>query len=343
MKKIFITFSIFVLVLLNSCKTYDYFSIKVLEPADLAFPANYKKIVIAHNLYRTSADTSGTIYSLFGTIKTDTAYLYDLIASEAIFSLQDFLNVSDRFVAGIFDSIHYRYPKSTDDFTMNDLDLIRQICHENDADALVLLNDFSTFDSYDMMIDRWGAYFGEFKVVVKTSWLLFDPFKAKIADSKITLDTLYFQTEPWYFDESINEFDFRKDVLIKSASHAGMGYGKRISPFWTETGRLIFKNGSKELRKGFKESQLGNWQNAANYWQKALNNPQILNQAKAAFNLGLAYEMDGSLEPAIEWVQKSVEIFPDTINNIYLHILQKRLNEQDDIFYQMEGTNTDKH
>jgi hypothetical protein len=52
--------------------------------------------------------------------------------------------------------------------------------------------------------------------------------------------------------------------------------------------------------------------------------------------------MNGSLEPAIEWVQKSVEIFPDTINKTYLQILENRLQQQDDLFYQMEGPNTDK-
>jgi tetratricopeptide (TPR) repeat protein len=104
----------------------------------------------------------------------------------------------------------------------------------------------------------------------------------------------------------------------------------------------VFKNGSREIRKGYKESQSGNWENAEILWRKALMNPKNINQARATFNIGLANEMNGSLEPAIEWVQKSVEIFPDTINKIYLQILENRLLQQDDLFYQMEGLNTDK-
>jgi len=47
--------------------------------------------------------------------------------------------------------------------------------------------------------------------------------------------------------------------------------------------------------------------------------------------------MDGLLKPAIEWVQKSIDMLPDTINKTYKVILEKRLAQQDDILWQMEG------
>ncbi len=342
MKHIFIIISVFSLVLLSSCNTYDFFTITVLEPAEIAFPVNYKKLVIAHNLYRSPSDTTGTSYSLFDVITTDTTYLYAEIARESIFSLQDFLNTSTRFEAVVFDSIPHHFPRSSDDFTMNDLDLIRQICHQNNAEALVLLNSLSTHDNYKVIADNYAAYFGEFEVIIKETWFFIDPFKLKLVDSKSISFATYFQTDPWYFDENMNIFDFRKDVLLKSGIEAGINYGRRISPYWSETDRIVFKNGSREIRKGYKESQSGNWENAEILWRNALMNPKNINQARATFNIGLANEMNGSLEPAIGWVQKSVEIFPDTINKIYLQILENRLLQQDDLFYQMEGSNTDK-
>lgn len=342
MKHIFIIISVFSLVLLNSCNTYDFFTITVLEPAEIAFPVNYKKLVIAHNLYRSPSDTTGTSYSLFDVITTDTTYLYAEIARESVFSLQDFLNASTRFESVVFDSIQHHFPRSSDDFTMNDLDLIRQICHQNNAEALVLLNDLSTFDKYEVVSDNYAAYFGEFEVKIRETWFFIDPFKSKLVDSKSISFATYYQTDPWYFDENMNIFDFRKDVLLKSGIEAGINYGRRISPYWSETDRIVFKNGSREIRKGYKESQSGNWENAETLWRDALMNPKNINQARATFNIGLANEMNGSLEPAIEWVQKSIEIFPDTINKIYLQILENRLLQQDDLFYQMEGSNTDK-
>jgi tetratricopeptide (TPR) repeat protein len=325
------------LVLLSACKTYDFFTITVLEPAEIALPVDFKRVVIIHNLYRTPGDTLGTIYSLSDRMKRDTTYLYDEIASEAIYSLHDFLNSSGRFEAMINDSTHLHFPKSVNDFTMNDVDVIRQLCKQNNAEAVIMLNNLGTFDKYDVMTDQYGGYFGQFEVILTTSWLFINPFAAKLNDTKLINDTLYFQTEPWYFNGDVNELNFRKDIMIQSAGQAGISYGKRISPFWTETERLVFKSGCKEIVKGYKSSQQGNWTGAASYWQIALNDPQLLNQAKAAFNLGLASEMDGTLEPAIGWVRKSVEIFPDTINKIYLKILEIRLIQQDDIYYQMEG------
>jgi len=323
--------------LLNACKTYDYFSINVLEPGDLAFPPGLKKVVISHNLFRSAADTAGTIYTLFDQIKQDTTYLYDEIASEAIFNLQDFLNASGRFEAVIEDSIHHHFPKKTDDFTMNDLDLIRQVCEKNNAGAFILLDKLDSFDQYNVISDQVVGYFGEFKVIMSTSWLFINPFSAKINDSKTVTDTFYYQTDPWYFNEGVKELPFRKDVLVKAGGESGIIYGKRISPFWSETDRLIFINGCKEIKKGYRESLQGNWTDAASYWQQALNNTYLLNRAKAAFNLGLACEMDGLLKPAIEWVQKSIDMLPDTINKTYKVILEKRLAQQDDILWQMEG------
>jgi len=225
---------------------------------------------------------------------------------------------------------------------MNDLDLIRQICHQNNAQALILLNSLSTHDKYEVNSDNYVTYFGEFEVIIKETWFFIDPFKSKLVDSKSISFATYYQTDPWYFDENMNIFDFRKDVLLKSGIEAGINYGRRISPYWSETDRIVFKNGSREIRKGYKESQLGNWEKAEILWRDALMNPKNINQARATFNIGLANEMNGSLEPAIEWVQKSVGIFPDTINKIYLQILENRLQQQDDLFYQMEGSNTDK-
>ena len=342
MKQFFIIISIFTLVLLNSCKTYDFFSITVLEPAEIALPVNYQKLVIMHNLYRTPTDTAGTSYNLFDQIKTDTTYLYDEIATESIYALRDFLNTSVRFEATIFDSIRHHFPKLSDDFTMNDLDILRQICHQNNADAVILLNKLSTFDKYEVVYDRYGTYMGEFGVRITATWFFIDPFKSKLTDLKEITEVFYYQTDPWYFNEGIKELKFRKDVLTKSGGEIGINYGKRISPNWSETDRIVFKNGSREIRKGYKEAQLGNWEKAEIFWQQALENPQTINLARATFNLGLASEMNGSLEPAIEWVQKSVEIFPDTINKFYLQILEKRLQQQDDIFYQMEGSNSNK-
>ncbi len=337
LRKFALILSTVVLVLLSACKTYDFFTITVLEPAEIALPAGLKRIVITHNLYRLPGDTTGTFYSLLQQVKQDTTYLYDEIATESIYSLHDLLNSSGRFEAIINDSIHFHFPRSVNDFTLNDVDVIRQVCQQNNADAVILLNNLGTFDKYNVLTDDLGGYYGEFEVILTSSWLFINPFSAKLNDSKLITDTSYYQTDPWHFDDIIKEFDFRKEVLLKSASHAGIRYGKRISPYWTETERLVFKNGSKEIVKGYKSSQQGNWTGAVSYWQKALTDPQLLNQSKAAFNLGLAGEMDGSLDPAIGWVKRSVDIFPDTINKIYLQILEKRLIQQDDIFYQMEG------
>ncbi len=333
--KILSFFTIAALLFLTACKTYEYFDIEILEPAELFFPQDMQNLVVAHNIFPAEGDTIGKPFMIYGQPGQDSVYIDTSLASAAINGLTEMLNFTRRFAAVVEDSLKRVFTKSVKEYTQNDVDYIRKLCESRSSDALILLNEIEHNNSYDVFVSDAGGYFGEFEVTIKTEWLFINPFKSKLIDKKIILDTIYYQVEPLNIDEKNNGFEARKEALAQVALISGNTYGTHISPHYMQTSRIVFKKGDKNIKTGFEQAQLGNWKNAAFFWREALISPERKIQALASFNLALANEMEGLLEPALEWAKDSYRYFPDTLNATYISILRERIKQQKDLILQM--------
>lgn len=323
------------LLFLTACKTYEYFDIEILEPAELFFPPDMQSLVIAHNIFPTQGDTIGKPFMIYGQPGNDSVYIDTALAMTAIHSLAGMMNFAGRFTVVVEDSLKMTFPKSVEEYTLDDLNYIRKLCESWSSDGLILLNEMEHSNSYDVFVSKSGGYLGEFETTIKTEWLFINPFISKLIDKKIILDTVYFQVEPLNIDGENNGFEARKEALNQASSLSSNTYGQHISPHYVQTSRMIFKKGDKNIKTGYQQAQLGNWKNAAYFWRNALSSPEQKTQALAGFNLALASEMEGLLEPALEWAKDSYRYFPDTLNATYISILRERIKQQEDLILQM--------
>jgi len=326
-----------ILLLLSSCKTYEFFSMDVLEPAPVDISPGIKKVVVAHNFSPENRDSTGIRYQIYDQEVYDTLYIDTLLGRYAINSLSDRLNNVGRFEAVPVDSAGWVFPSHHDLFTQKDLAHIRRICEEHQADAMILLNSAEKKVIYDLYFSNFSGYFGGFTVFLNTQWLMINPFTSRLLDDKMSLDTVSFQSIDLLFEYGFEPENIRHEYMMESFATASLRYSDRISPHYVSTDRIIFTRGNKFLKKGYEEALAGNWQNASIIWDKSLTGYDPKNLSKACFNLALANEMEGMLSEALEWALESQRLFPDTINQTYIYILKQRLEEQDKIMIQMDG------
>lgn|GEM_PF-708316 len=336
---IFVLIALTPMVFLPSCKTYEFFSMDVLEPAKVEISTGIKRVLVAHNFNIANRDTSGIRYQIYDQVVYDTLYIDTLLGRYAINSLSEKLNTIGRFETIAVDSTGWVFPADHDLFTQEDVKHIRQLCEENKADAMILLNSANRYVLYDMFYSDFGGYFGDFSVFMMTKWLFINPFYSKLLDEIRMVDTVSFQSGDFLFEYGFETEDIRNDYMMETFSEIATRYSDRISPHYATTDRIIFTKGNKYLKKGYKEALLGNWDKASEIWDKSLVGQEPRNLSKACFNLALASEMNGNLSDALEWANESYRLFADTINHIYIYILKDRLEEQDKILKQMKNEN----
>lgn len=333
-----IWFLLIVLVFtLAGCKSYEYFTIDVLEPAEIFLPENIQRILITHNALPDSLKPVGTRFTIFGKTLRDTVFRDSLLANTSIKTLLEMTSQNDKIKFVPNDSAGFGFPDSPGDYNESHLVKIREKCDNTDADAFLILTSISKEIVYDIYYGDFGNTFGEFQVTFSSRWLLIDPYNSKLIDSKIIKDTLYLLVNKPFDRSEADNYIKSVELLSEAAELAGLKYGAYISPHYAQTERMIFISGSKAINKGYAQASAGNWIDAAYLWREALTVQDDKVRAKASFNLALASEMEGLLEPALGWAKESYRFFPDTLNATYIKILEERLESQKEIILQMEG------
>ncbi len=337
--KISVVIVVLASLFLSACKTYEYFNIEVLEPAELFLAPDIQMVAVAHNILIDDTDSAGMPFRVYDMVGNDTVFIDTTLANASIIGLADGLNYAGRLSIVTIDSISRALPKYATEYTNDDVSFIRRLCDDKAAHAFLILNELEHKNAYDIFLDKSGRLYGEFEVIIKTEWLLINPYLSKLIDIKSLVDTLYFQVEPLNFDEKNTGFEAKKEILMEAALATGYKYSSWISPHFVQTSRMVFKTGDKDIKAGFNQASLGNWKNAAWFWRNALASTDPKIKAQACFNLALASEMEGLLKPALGWANESFQYFPDTLSANYIAILEKRIQQQKALILQMDEIN----
>ncbi len=164
---------------------------------------------------------------------------------------------------------------------------------------------------------------------VKTGWRIYDPSTRTILD-EYTLGRDISSTasgiNPAVAASALNgRIEAVKDV----STQAGQAYAARILPYWIRVSRDYFVGGDENFITAKRKAQSGNWDGAAEIWKQETRNPDGKLAGRACYNMAIISEINGNLDEAIQWAQKSYENYNIRLALNYLNILnyRKRQNE----------------
>jgi hypothetical protein len=204
---------------------------------------------------------------------------------------------------------------------------LQQIADSTQADLLISLDYFGSTDgtSYIPQLFQGQRY-----VLLQGIWNLYDLNLQKLEYSGNRIDTVSWDAEGENAEDILKVLPPRKDAILNASEISGTKFAELIIPHWTEDERLYYRSRQVDLAKAEQLIKEGKWLEAAKIWKANINNPNKNIAAKCMFNMGLACEMEGDVDAAIDWVVQSFQVFKqkNVINaencQDYLRILATR-------------------
>jgi hypothetical protein len=320
-------------VVFSSCKTQQLY-LNVVEPAPVTMPSYIKSVGVINRSIPT--DETKTLDILDKALSLEGVNLDKDGAMESIEGLSDELLNNSRFVeVKTLNDIDFRTSVLTDFPTPLTWEIIEKICNETKTDALFSLEKFDT-DTHINYSNRkvdlktpLGTIPGiehqaNMETIVKTGWRIYDP------SSKVILDEYVFNQSVVFSGRGINPLVAasalvgRKYAVNEVSNKAGHGYALRIIPYRLRVIRDYYVKGTSNFKIAKRKAQVGKWDEAGLLWEKETANSSSKIAGRACYNMAIINEINGDLDSALKWAQKSYE---DTNNKLalrYVRILENR-------------------
>ena len=190
------------------------------------------------------------------------------------------------------------------------------ICAKYGADGVIALEHFDS----DRARNSSGSAVGE--AFVNSKWRLYYP------NTKSITDKFEMQTYGRGYSTSFFDAPTQYKAIYNAGAQASDVYMKRIVPSMYFETRTYYTSGSKEMRMATKHGEVGNWKEARFLYESIIDgpaSPKLL--GKATYNLAVASEMEGDLEMALSWANKSARTGNKSAPR-YVRILQTIINQQ---------------
>ena len=94
--------------------------------------------------------------------------------------------------------------------------------------------------------------------------------------------------------------------MVKQASEfAGTVPVRHLLPYWKTSNRYLFSGGSVNMRDAAVYAKEENWSKAVELWKQTYETKKGKQKMYAAYNTALGYEMQDSIDTALEWALKA--------------------------------------
>lgn len=321
-----------------SCSSTSLMSLSVIKPAPVSIPPEIKSVAIV-NRTQASGETK-TLDAIHKAISLETNELQAAGAQASIQGLSDELMKNTRFTQVKF---------------LNELDLrsygagvfptpllwdsVEKICKENNTDALFALE---LFDADSKLNYAGGAtnvslvgglpaieHLVNISTNVKTGWRIYDPTTRTILDEYIIGRDLSSSGSGINPAVAASALIGRKEAVKEVGIQAGQAYASRILPFWIRVSRDYFVGGDQNFKTAQRRAQSGNWDGAAQIWLEETKSSDGKLAGRGCYNMAIISEINGDLDGAIQWAQKSYEDYKIRLGLNYVNILRYRKQQND--------------
>jgi hypothetical protein len=321
--------------LLASCKMNQLY-LNVIEPAPVTLSKDIKKVGVINRSMPT--DETKILDVIDKALTLEGVDLDKDGAMQAIKGLSDELMNNARFdEVKTLSDIDFRTPKLGIFPVPLSWEIVKKICNETGTDALFALEYYDTDTKLSYTATDAGSkqVFGvnipvvvhqaNMETIVKTGWRIYDPVNEVIDDEFNHFQSIVFSGKGATPLVAVAALIGRKDAVINVSNKAGHGYAMRIIPFYNRVYRDYFVKGTDNFKIAKRKAQMGQWDDAGQLWEKETSNPKRKVAGRACYNMGIINEINGNVDEALGWVQKSYADYNVRQAREYSHILENRL------------------
>ena len=231
---------------------------------------------------------------------------------------------------------------------------VDKICHDYNTNALVTIESFDSDNSRsarpytETRKDKTGkkytvtSYRSQQRTGVRIGWRLYDPKTKIILDEYVTDDYLERSGSGTTERAALNNLPSQLDVTRDVAYNVGIEYGARIAPIYVNISRDYYhkaKGFKDHMKKAARYLEDRNIEQATILWKRviALAGDNKKAAGRAAYNMAVASEVNGNLELALDWAQKSWNDYGNKKARNYINIIKARQNDARKVDAQMPG------
>ena len=222
---------------------------------------------------------------------------------------------------------------------------VGDICRENGTDALFALEMYDTdtrlnYSTANTQIKTplgnipGLEHIASMETLVKTGWRIYSPADRTIADEFIVAESIVFTGRGINPLAAASALLNRKEAVKEVSNKAGHIYALRLLPYRLRATRDYFVKGTNNFKIAKRRAQLGKWDEAAELWEKETTNHKMKIAGRANYNMAIISEINGDLEVAKSWAQKSYEDNNNKLGLRYVRILENRQYNNEVLKYQ---------
>jgi hypothetical protein len=321
-----------------SCSSTNLMSLSVKEPAPVSISPNIKSVAVVNRSQASNA--TQTIDAVHKVLSLESNDLQKAGAQSSMHGLSDELMKNNRFSevkplnidlrsygAGVFPSALQ-------------WDSVEKICRESNTDVLFSLELFDAESKINYGATPANINLGlanlpaiehhvNMTTSVKTGWRIYDPSNRIILDEYILGKDISSSGSGINPAVAASALAGRIEAVKEVGTQAGQAYASRILPYWIRVSRDYFVSGDDNFKMATRKARSGNWDGAAQIWQDETKNPDGKLAGRACYNMAIINEINGDLDGAIQWAQKSYEDYKIRLALNYLNILRYRKRQND--------------
>jgi hypothetical protein len=258
-------------------------------------------------------------------------------AEQCIIGLTDELMANQRFeqVKPLTD-IDFRTPKLGLFPVPLSWEIVEKICAETKSDAIFALEYYDTdtrlnYSSRKVdikspigLVIPGIEHKADMETIVKTGWRIYDPANRILADEFHHVESIVFSGRGINPLVAAAGLIKRKDAIKEVSNKAGHGYAMRIVPYSLRVMRDYYVKGTDNFKIARRKAISGKWDEAGELWFKETESGSMKIAGRACYNMAIINEINGNLEEALSWAQKSWEDYNVKLALKYIRILEDR-------------------
>ena len=322
-----------------SCSSTSTMSLSVTKPAPVSIPPNIKSVAIVN---RTKAsDETQTLDAIHKAVSLESNDLQIVGAQASIQGLSDELTKNNRFTeVKTLNGLGLRSYGAGVFPTALLWDSVERICRENNTDALFALELFDAESKLNYAATPGNVNLAGVNLPaiehnvnmttnVKTGWRIYDPSTKTILDEYIIGRDISSTGSGINPAVAASGLIGRKEAVKEVGIESGQAYATRILPYWIRVSRDYFVGGDQNFKTAQRKAQAGNWDGAAQIWLAETKSTDGKLAGRACYNMAIISEINGDLDGAILWAQKSYEDYKIRLGLNYVNILRYRKQQND--------------